>query len=109
MYRHTQVLRSVEKYIDSRWEPWRDVVKNETKTLVVEVCEVYSISEKVLGDLIDRKQAQVCCVCVGGGGGYVNVNVSDLIGRMCVYGYINVHGHLIVCERRFDRLMCMSM
>ncbi len=62
---HEQVLRLVEKYIDARWEPWRDVVKNETKSLVVEVCEVYSISEKVLGDLIDRKQAQVCvCMCI---------------------------------------------
>lgn len=55
-----QVVKLVERYIDSRWDPWREVVKNETKSLVVEVCELYSISEKVIGDLIDRKQAQVC-------------------------------------------------
>jgi len=34
-------------------------VKNDSKSLVVEVCEVFSVSEKVLGDLIDRKQAQM--------------------------------------------------
>jgi hypothetical protein len=54
-----QVLRLVQKYISARWEPFRDVVKNDSKSLVVEVCEVFSVSEKVLGDLIDRKQAQM--------------------------------------------------
>ena len=57
--KYCDVLKSVEKYIHGRWDPWREVVKNETKKLVTEVCEVYSISEKSLGDVIDRKMSQV--------------------------------------------------
>jgi len=57
--KYCEVLKSVEKYIHGRWDPWREVVKHETKGLVTEVCEVYSISEKALGDIIDRKMSQV--------------------------------------------------
>ena len=56
---YCDVLRSVERYINARWEPWKEVVKHEAKALVTEVCEVYTISEKSLGDLIDRKMMQV--------------------------------------------------
>ena len=72
--KYCDVLKSVEKYIHGRWDPWREVVKTETKNLVTEVCEIYSISEKSLGDIIDRKMSQVSrvylssylppCVCV---------------------------------------------
>lgn len=57
--KYCEVLKSVEKYIHGRWDPWREVVKNETKSLVTEVCEVYTISEKSLGDIVDRKMSQV--------------------------------------------------
>jgi hypothetical protein len=57
--KYCEVLKSVEKYIHGRWDPWREVVKNETKNLVTEVCEVYTISEKSLGDIVDRKMSQV--------------------------------------------------
>jgi hypothetical protein len=57
--KYCEVLKSVEKYIHGRWDPWREVVKNETKILVTDVCSVFSISEKALGDVIDRKMSQV--------------------------------------------------
>jgi len=57
--KYCEVLKCVEKYIHGRWDPWREVVKNETKVLVTGVCEVFSITEKSLGDIIDRKMSQV--------------------------------------------------
>ena len=56
---YCEVLKSVEKYIDVRWDPWKEIVKGETRLLVAEVCEVFSVSEQILGDLIDRKQSQM--------------------------------------------------
>ncbi len=46
--RYCEVLRCVGRYIDARWEPWRGLVAAETRGLVAEVCDVFSVSEQVL-------------------------------------------------------------
>ena len=58
--RYCEVLRCVGRYIDARWEPWRGLVAAETRGLVAEVCDVFSVSEQVKPLSLLRGCARAC-------------------------------------------------
>jgi hypothetical protein len=57
--RYLEVLNAVELYIDVRWTHFLEVMAQDTREVLVSVCEVYRVSEQILGDVLDRKLSQV--------------------------------------------------
>ncbi len=56
---YTEVLEEMEQFINVTWQHFTDVVSQDTRSLVAEACEVYRVSQYILGDFLDRKLAQV--------------------------------------------------
>jgi hypothetical protein len=56
---YTEVLEEMEQFINVTWQHFTDVVTEDTRSLVAEACEVYRVSQYILGDFLDRKLAKV--------------------------------------------------